>query len=265
MKDPVAPRRLHARGGPLQRGREDVAALIARMAELLRGLEATGDPARFFLGTYLRTTRAVQAALDAAAFEDPAWVTRWDVDFAELYLDALEAYRADPDRAAEPWRLAFGAKPGLPPEAHVLLGMNAHINFDLPQSLVAMIPPEDFAAPGRLALRRRDHERIDAVLAARIAEEDLALERAGGRRTVVDRVLAPANRGASRLFLRESRRKVWANAGALHEARLRGPVDYALCRADLEAASAARVADLLRPGPVLLRLAVHGFGITLRW
>ena len=33
--------------------------------------------------------------------------------------------------------------------------------------------------------------------------------------------------------------------------------------ADLEAVSAERVADLLRPGPVLLRLAVHGFGVTL--
>jgi len=33
--------------------------------------------------------------------------------------------------------------------------------------------------------------------------------------------------------------------------------------ADLEAVSADRVADLLRPGPVLLRLAVHGFGVAL--
>jgi hypothetical protein len=242
---------------------EDVAGLITRMAELLHRLEASADPARFFLGTYLRTTRAVAAALDAGDFEDPAWVARWDVDFAGLYLDALGAYRAAPERAAEPWQLAFGAKPGLPPEAHVLLGMNAHINFDLPQSLVRVIPPEDFAIAGRLALRRRVHARIDAFLAARITEEDQAIERAGGRRTVVDRVLAPANRGARRLFLRESRRKVWANAVALHEARQRGPADYALCLADLEAASAGRVADLLRPGPVLLRLAVHGFGVTL--
>ena len=86
-----------------------------------------------------------------------------------------------------------------------------------------MIPPEDFALPDRLALRRRDHERIDGILAARVAEEDLALERAGGRRTWSDRALAPANRMASRLFLRESRRKVWANAHALNRARLAGP------------------------------------------
>jgi Family of unknown function (DUF5995) len=242
---------------------DDVAALAGRMAELLGRLTDDGDPARFFLGTYLRTTRAVVSALDAGAFEDTDWVARWDVDFAGLYLDALDAHRADPAAPPEPWRLAFGAKPGLPPEAHVLLGMNAHINYDLPQSLVRMIPPADFANRDRLARRRRDHERIDGILAARVAEEDLALELAGGRRTSLDRVLAPANRIASQLFLRESRRKVWANAYALHEARLAGPDAYARRLMQLEAAGAARVRDLLRPGPVLLRLAVRGFGVTL--
>ncbi len=33
--------------------------------------------------------------------------------------------------------------------------------------------------------------------------------------------------------------------------------------AELEVLSAARVADLLAPGQVLLRLAVAGFGVTL--
>jgi hypothetical protein len=240
-----------------------VAALVARKEEVLGALEATGDPARFFLGTYLRTTKAVATALDAGAFEDADWVAGWTVDFADLYLDALAAHRADPASPPAPWRRAFGAAPTVPPEAHVLLGMNAHINFDLPQSLVRMIPPEEFASPAVLALRRRDHERIDDVLASRVAAEDVALERAGGRRTPLDRLLSPVNRRASRAFLRESRRKVWANAEELHRARLRGRGDYAVCLADLEAASAARVADLLRPGPVLLRLAVHGFGVTI--
>ncbi len=233
------------------------------MVALLTPLEADGDPGRFFLGTYLRTTRAVGEALDRGLFEDPDWVAGWDVDFAGLYLDALEAWREDAASVAEPWRLAFGARAGLPPEAHVLLGMNAHINFDLPQSLVAVIPPADFTSPARLDLRRRDHERIDQVLASRVAEEDVALQGVGGRRTPLDRLLAPANRQASRLFLRESRRKVWANTGALHAARLRGAAAYADRLADLEAASAARVRDLLRPGPVLLRLAVRGFGVHI--
>ena len=239
-----------------------VDVLAAHMEELLRAL-ALGDPAGFFLGTYLRTTRAVGAALDRGAFEDPGWVERWDVDFAGLYLDALQAHRHDQAAPPRPWRLAFGAGPGLPPEAHVLLGMNAHINFDLPQSLIRMIPVVDFADPSLLARRRRDHQRIDAVLAERVAAEDTELERAGGRRRPVDRVLAPGNRQAARLFLREARRKVWANTSALHRARLRGPAVYRARLAELEAVSAARVAEILRPGPVLLRLAVRGFGVRL--
>jgi hypothetical protein len=238
-----------------------VDALVARMAALLDALD--GDPARFFLGTYLRTTQAIGQALDDGAFEDPDWMAAWDVDFADRYLGALAAHRRDPGTPPAPWRLAFGARPTLPPEAHVLLGMNAHINFDLPQSLVAMIPPADFGDPIQLASRRRDHERVDDVLAARVAEEDVALERAGGRRTPLDRLLTPANRRASRILLREARHKVWANTAALNAARAAGPVAYARRVADLETASAARVRDLLRPGPVLLRLAVRGFGVRL--
>jgi hypothetical protein len=240
-----------------------VAALVARMESLLAPLEEGRDPARFFLGTYLRTTRAVAAALAAGRFEDPGWVSAWDVEFACFYLDALELHRKRPEAVPAPWRLALGADPGLPPEAHVLLGMNAHINYDLPQSLVAVIPPGDFASPSLLDRRRRDHERIDDVLAARVGDEDLALQRVGGRRTVLDRLMTPVNRQASRLFLREARRKVWVNTRALHAARLDGDGAYVVRLADLEAVSAERVADLLRPGPVLVRLALHGFGVTL--
>jgi hypothetical protein len=79
----------------------------------------------------------------------------------------------------------------------------------------------------------------------------------------VDRLIAPANRHAARTFLREARRKVWRNARTLHEARLRGPDEFAARTLALEDAAAERVRDLLRPGPVLLRLAVRGFGVTI--
>jgi hypothetical protein len=240
-----------------------VAALVARMEELLRALESAREPGRFFLGTYLRTTRAVGAALDRGGFEDPDWVAAWDVDFAELYLDALEASRQDAESVAAPWRLAFGARAGLPPEAHVLLGMNAHIN----DTVVLRTTPRSRAVPRCDEPRRPSSRRPPAPTrqdpSVGSARAGAALQRVGGRRTPLDPVLAPANRQASRLFLRESRRKVWANTGALHAARLRGPNAYAERLAQLEGASAERVRDLLRPGPVLLRLAVRGFGVAL--
>lgn len=240
-----------------------IAALAGRMTGLLAAMAGDRDPARFFLGTYLRTTEAIDAAHDAGRFEDARWVSAWVVDFADRYLQALRGFRAGGAGVPRPWQLAFGADPALPPEAHVLLGMNAHINYDLPLSLLAMVRPAEFADPFLLDRRRRDHERIDGVLASRVGAEDLALEMAGGRRTLVDRVIAPANRHAARTFLREARRKVWNNAAALEVARLRGPDHVARRAADLEQAAAERVRDLLRPGPVLLRLAVRGFGVTL--
>jgi Family of unknown function (DUF5995) len=241
----------------------DVAGVVERMEHQLHELQDTEDTRRFFLGTYLRTTQAVVAEIGAGTFEDPAWVARWDVHFAGLYLDALATHSTDPERTPATWRAAFTADPALPPEAHVLLGMNAHINVDLPQALIAVIPPEDFTDAELLSSRRRDHQRVDQILAARVSAEDAELQRQGGRRTPLDRLMSPANRWAGRTFLREARRTVWRNTAILHRARDDGAGCYERRVAELDVAGAARVQELLRPGPVFLRLAVHGFGVPL--
>jgi hypothetical protein len=113
------------------------------------------------------------------------------------------------------------------------------------------------------ARREADHRRIDEVLAVRVGAEDAELQRIEPARTWQDRALQPLNRMATRRFLRESRAKVWANALELSKARAAGPDAYAGRLAELEKLSGARVADLERPGPVLLRLAAGGFGVRL--
>ena len=224
------------------------------MTDRRAGLPA--DHLRFFLDTYERTTRAVGEAVDAGQFEDPDWVQRWDVAFAELYLAALDA-----SVAPRPWRLAFSAPPELPPLRHVLLGINAHVNYDLPQALLAVIGDAEFDDADLIAARRRDHERIDGVLAARVSAEDVALAAFG--KTLLDRILTPLNRLGSKRFLRESRQKVWHNTLELQQARVASEAAYRTRLAELELLSAARIADLLAPGQVILRLAVAGFGVVL--
>jgi hypothetical protein len=49
----------------------------------------------------------------------------------------------------------------------------------------------------------------------------------------------------------------------VRQARLQGDDRYRVRLAELEVLSAARIADLLAPGQVLLRLAVAGFGVSL--
>jgi Family of unknown function (DUF5995) len=236
--------------------------LIARMAALLEPLQAAGDQRQHFHATYQRTTIAVAEQLKRGGFADTEWVERWDVAFAELYLDALEAALTggEPTR---PWAIAFGAPAGLPALRHVLLGMNAHINYDLPQALLAVISDGQFDDPVLLARREADHRAIDNVLASRVAAEDDQLTSVSGPGTLLDRLLGPFNRLGTQRFLREARQKVWANAIALNHARRQGPAAYAAVLAQLEELSAAKVAALLAPGPVLLKLAATGFGVRL--
>lgn len=237
-----------------------VESVVRTMQDRLDGLTQEQAYLREFLGTYRRTTLAIGKAVDAGAFEDAEWVERWDVVFAELYLAALDAHLGD-GSPSRPWRLAFEPPPGLPALRHVLLGINAHVNYDLPQALLAVISDDDFSDASLIASRRRDHERIDSVLSRRVAAEDAEL--AGHGLTLTDRLLQPLNRLSTKRFLRESRAKVWHNTVALQAARLDGPDAYDVRLGELEVLSAARIADLLAPGQVLLRLAVAGFGVTL--
>jgi hypothetical protein len=237
-----------------------VASVVEQFEQRLSSLPARLAHRRIFLSTYTRTTAAVGKAIDHGSFEDPEWVERWDVAFAEYYLRAHDAdvdgQRADVPR---PWRVAFDASPQLPALRHVLLGINAHINFDLPQALLRVVSVDDFADEALMARRRRDHERIDAVLSRRVSAEDERLQGA----SVLYRLLTPLNHRATKRFLAEARRKVWLNTTELHAARVEGEAAYRSRLAELEVLSAAKIADLLAPGQVVLRLAVSGFGVTL--
>lgn len=243
-----------------------IEALIERMRALLAPLEAEGDGRRHFLATYLRTTAAVHEELQRGGFADRVWVERWDVVFADLYLDAIEEWNRG-ERPAEPWAVAFeaAADERVPPLRHVLLGMNAHVNYDLPQSLLATISDAEFADPTALERRSRDHTHIDSILSSRVDAEDKELQKVErpGDRTRLDTLLTPFNQAATRRFLSEARRKVWHNTRALAEARRQGPDALAARLAELEELSRVRVEDLRVPGQVLIKLAVKGFGVQL--
>jgi hypothetical protein len=245
---------------------ETIDALLASMDRIEHSLQADDDPRRFFHSTYARTTRAVRDEIQRGGFADNEWVERWDVVFAGLYLRAFEQYEAT-GAAVGPWQVAFdrSTDTALPPLRHVLLGMNAHINYDLPQALCAVITSAQFDDAALLAKRGADHQHIDTVLAARVAAEDAELKKLElpGQRTLLDKMLTPFNRLGTKKFLREARTKVWANARTLDRARREGGDAYAAALRDLEALSRQRVVDLGQPGQIILRLARQGFGVVL--
>lgn len=100
---------------------------------------------------------------------------------------------------------------------------------------------------------------------SRVKKEDLELRKVSepGDYTLVDRLLTPFNRIASKRFLKEARAKVWRNTFELARARVAGPDAYAARLGLLEDLCRAKVEDLQRPGQVLIRLGASGFGVLL--
>ena len=136
--------------------------------EVLEHLDEIVDLARreksrlgYFAALYRNVTIKVKEGILAGSFEDGARMERFDVAFANLYLDALERYR----RGEEPskcWRTSFRAAQSWHPIVlqHLLLGINAHINLDLGIAAARTSPGK------QLAGLRQDFDSINDILSA---------------------------------------------------------------------------------------------------
>ena len=241
--------------------------LITRMEDMQARLDASADGRRHWHGVYRRGTIAVRDEIRRGGFLDAAWLERWDLVFAGIYLEAMERWDRG-QRPSGPWQVAFEATrdPAVPPLRHVLLGLNAHVNFDLPQALIGVISDEEFADPDVTRRRFADHKHVDDVLVVRVGSEDreIAAAERPGDRSLADRLLVPLNRAGSKRFLKEARAKVYDNARLLSAARQQGPDALASRLAQLEELCRNRVADLRAPGQVLLKLTLRGFGVVLQ-
>lgn len=247
----------------LDRRLDQLGALVAAMA-------GGDDECRHFLAVELRTMAAVDDELTSPGlgpFEDAAWTERWVLALVDLYLNALERWTED-GSAPGPWQVVFTAAAGSPPVAPtrgLLLGIHAHLCYDVPQALLETIDDDGFEDPAVRGARRADHEHVDRVLAARLSEEDRLARSAEqlGERALFERVLPPLTETSATRLLHDARESAWRNARALSAARRASP---AVCKARLDelgARSAERVSDLLRTGPLQGRRARNGLGVLI--
>lgn len=129
-----------------------------------------------FALAYLRTTQEyARTAADPSYFDDTAFVNHEDAVFAEFYFNAYDAWAAG-RRGEVPtaWQIAFDAaqERKVTGSGNLLLGMNAHVNRDLPFVLagIGLVAPDGSS-------RKPDHDRINAML-NRVVDPLLAEESA---------------------------------------------------------------------------------------
>lgn len=165
-----------------------------------------------FALTYLWMTLEEIARIADRYFEDPGWMSFFDVAFANKYRLAVDR----PDAAPGPWRISFEVAERRQGRVirDLLLGVNAHMSYDLVLTLVDDVlddPARRYA--DYLAVNRVLADAIDPVqraLEARYGEWLFWADQIGGR---IEEVLSIDT------FV-HLRQRSWDDAIAIQEGRL---------------------------------------------
>jgi hypothetical protein len=140
-----------------------VDAVIREMERRFESLGKSCDHNAVFALAYLRTTQTYQWASEQDGFfEDTPWVNHEDAVFARHYFEAYDHWAAG-RRSQTPraWLIAFDAAAArrVSASGNLLLGMSAHINYDLPLTLAAIgLVTEDGQS------RKADHDQVNVFL-----------------------------------------------------------------------------------------------------
>lgn len=166
---------------------------IADVLEILETIEATcadGDGLKWFNWLYLQVTQAVQARISSGGFADPAWLAALDVQFARLYFAAVDSSLSG-ESAPGCWQALFDQRnqPMIARIQFAMAGINAHINHDLPQAVVATCQSSAIA-PAHGSTHYNDYTALNTTLDSLIdaARQTLHLRLLGDALPTVSRL-----------------------------------------------------------------------------
>jgi hypothetical protein len=212
---------------------------LGRMEALLGPWEEAGDPRAVFLACYRLMTLNMLEAVERNAFHDPEWVERLVHHFADYYFRAVDQWEGGSPDTPAVWRLAFRAarQPATPPLRQLLLGVNAHINYDLIFTLTDLLRDEwpSLGPAGRMA-RRADHRRVNGVIHRSVdAVQDTVLEPRQPFLATVDAALCRLDEWVVARLIRGWRETVWRRSVALLDADCAERYAGLCCRCESEA------------------------------
>jgi hypothetical protein len=189
---------------------QDIDALIAELDAIINDCHARQDPLGLFAALYCRTTRNVREDILLGRFEDNPRMNELDTVFGNRYLEAYRAFRKN-EPVCGAWRVAFeaGKRSGTQVYQHLLLGMNAHIHFDLGLSVAAVMNYND---PGPV---RTDYLHINRILFRMIDGVQDSLKPYFPWLGPVDRMLGRMDEMVIHRLLRYARWDAWSVANQL--------------------------------------------------
>jgi hypothetical protein len=230
---------------------ENIEQALDDMHRTLEYYHATRDKRAIFLRVYYVMTLEVYSAIhgrgryeNVQTFLDPRWIFHLSGRFATRYFASF-----DPDHTSPAWTAAHEAAedPGSSVVENAALGINAHINRDLPMAIADNLDPAELDDYRILQRRKFDHDQVNKLLIGVLntIQDMLATDYEPGI-AVADRVMGGLDERVGAFALKHFREHVWWDALAYAAAKA-GPVDEEIVRAKLDDMASEYAAELKRP------------------
>ena len=112
---------------------DPIDGVLKEMDEIVSWCIANNSRAGYFAALYRRVTRTVRSRIGTGYFDDDQRMETLDVTIATRYLTACQQWRSGDPSISACWKVAFDAvaNPSLIILQNLLVGMNAHIDYDL--------------------------------------------------------------------------------------------------------------------------------------
>ena len=184
--------------------------VIQQLEEII--VRSTRERSRlgFFAALYHKVTIKVREAIAAGQFEDGLRMEQLDVTFANRYLNALDRFVRS-EKPTPCWMLAFEAANRWPPIIlqHLLLGMNAHINFDLGIAAAQTCPGD------QLPSLKRDFDQINVILASLVGQVEAEVGEVSPWINLLDRIGGRTEQAIIEFSMQKARDAAWELAQRL--------------------------------------------------
>ncbi len=209
--------------------------ILVKMDQYLKQWKSSKDSRCVFLNCYHLMSMNMVSAIIRKEFHDTHWVDKLLHSFANYYFDSLACYDCG-DLTPKVWDSAHKATKdtSLSELQLLMLGVNAHINYDLVLALYDLLKPEWNALSETQRIRRyEDHHHVNRVIARTIDRvQDEILEPLNPKLKWVDVLMGRMDEYLISRLITSWREDVWENTQEL--LKIENAEDQKLFRLQLE-------------------------------
>lgn len=197
---------------------DNIPDILTRMNIQAAKWKSENDNRAIFLECYSMMTSNMLDAIAAKRFLDCQWVEKLLHKFADYYFEALFCYDCG-NNTPKVWQEVHEASQShnLHVVQHLLIGVNAHINYDLVLTLYDILIPEwPNISNHTKNTRFRDHEMVNKIIAETIDKvQDEVIEVKEPFMDIVDKALWRLDEILLTKLISKWRRNVWEQTNLL--------------------------------------------------